>query len=267
MAERALNAIKTKGQEDFFINFGSNVEREHAASIAVQKPNITWIDRHIETNNPQKICVENIVRRSSFPSPFIIYGPPGTGKTTTIVEAICQVLRNNRQATVLCVANSNSAVDELGQKLLATGEMKANQFYRYYAPALTEFPCNVDPNIKSFSNLKRDISIIPKLQELMSYQVILATAVSSGRFRQLPASFHFYYISIDEWSNMTGATICIPMQLAFGKKTIRSQTVFAGDIKQLGPFLASKFSKKMHFNVSMMERVMKMEKYKDFDSN
>ena len=44
-----------------------------------------------------------------------IHGPPGTGKTTTLVQAIGQVVRNEKQ--VLVCAPSNAAVDLLADKL------------------------------------------------------------------------------------------------------------------------------------------------------
>lgn len=45
----------------------------------------------------------------------IIHGPPGTGKTTTLVNAIKEVVKNERQ--VMVCAQSNAAVDLLVEKL------------------------------------------------------------------------------------------------------------------------------------------------------
>lgn len=45
----------------------------------------------------------------------IIHGPPGTGKTTTMVQAIMETLKNEKQ--VLVCAPSNAAVDLLAEKL------------------------------------------------------------------------------------------------------------------------------------------------------
>jgi len=49
----------------------------------------------------------------------LIHGPPGTGKTRTLVEVVRQ--RVARGERVLCVAPSNTAVDNLGLRLSAAG--------------------------------------------------------------------------------------------------------------------------------------------------
>ena len=50
----------------------------------------------------------------------ILHGPPGTGKTTTVVELIRQAVR--RGDKVLACAPSNLAVDNLLERLVASGE-------------------------------------------------------------------------------------------------------------------------------------------------
>lgn len=50
---------------------------------------------------------------------WVIHGPPGTGKTTTLVQAIKQAVKNEKQALVC--ANSNAAVDHLVKCLAAEG--------------------------------------------------------------------------------------------------------------------------------------------------
>lgn len=50
----------------------------------------------------------------------IIHGPPGTGKTTTVVELIRQAVANGER--VLACAPSNTAVDNLLERLVTAGE-------------------------------------------------------------------------------------------------------------------------------------------------
>ena len=49
----------------------------------------------------------------------IVHGPPGTGKTTTLVEAIYETLRREKQ--VLVCAQSNMAVDWISERLMDRG--------------------------------------------------------------------------------------------------------------------------------------------------
>lgn len=49
----------------------------------------------------------------------VVHGPPGTGKTTTLVEAIYEVL--HRESQVLVCAQSNMAVDWISEKLTDRG--------------------------------------------------------------------------------------------------------------------------------------------------
>lgn len=46
----------------------------------------------------------------------IVHGPPGTGKTTTLIQAILELLKNNAKR-ILVTAPSNAAVDLLAEKL------------------------------------------------------------------------------------------------------------------------------------------------------
>ncbi|TFF35673.1 AAA domain-containing protein [Mucilaginibacter psychrotolerans] len=68
-------------------------------------------------NASQQSAVNQILAANEL---AIVHGPPGTGKTTTIVQAIKQLIQQNGKQ-VLVVAPSNTAVDLLSEKLAAEG--------------------------------------------------------------------------------------------------------------------------------------------------
>jgi ATP-dependent RNA/DNA helicase IGHMBP2 len=67
-------------------------------------------------NESQNKALNNILKAYDV---AIIHGPPGTGKTTTMVEAINEVLKNEEQ--ILVCAASNAAVDYLTEKIAQKG--------------------------------------------------------------------------------------------------------------------------------------------------
>jgi len=67
-------------------------------------------------NSSQQEAVQAILANDSI---SIVHGPPGTGKTTTLVEAIVQLVKQNEK--VLVSAPSNTAVDHIAKSLLKKG--------------------------------------------------------------------------------------------------------------------------------------------------
>src|SRR5690606_11518794 len=79
-----------------------------------------------ELNDSQREALEHVLRTIDV---AFIHGPPGTGKTTTLVHAIYETIRREKQ--VLVCAPSNAAVDLLADKL----EDKGLQVLRIGHPA------------------------------------------------------------------------------------------------------------------------------------
>lgn len=67
-------------------------------------------------NRSQEQAVNDVLGARDF---LIVHGPPGTGKTTTLVEAVSEVLR--REPQVLVCAQSNTAVDWISEQLADRG--------------------------------------------------------------------------------------------------------------------------------------------------
>lgn len=68
-------------------------------------------------NAMQQVAVDKILGANEL---VIVHGPPGTGKTTTLVQAIRALIKQDHQQ-ILVVAPSNTAVDLLSEKLADEG--------------------------------------------------------------------------------------------------------------------------------------------------
>jgi superfamily I DNA and/or RNA helicase len=67
-------------------------------------------------NESQQKAVNAILQNEEI---IILHGPPGTGKTTTLIEAIAQLVKKGEK--VLVSAASNTAVDNIAKGLVAQG--------------------------------------------------------------------------------------------------------------------------------------------------
>lgn len=81
-----------------------------AAKFAFAAIRLPWL------NPSQEKAVNEVLMAKDV---AIVHGPPGTGKTTTLVEAIYEVLKRENQ--VLVCAQSNMAVDWISEKLVDRG--------------------------------------------------------------------------------------------------------------------------------------------------
>jgi superfamily I DNA and/or RNA helicase len=83
-------------------------------TAALRPENFNWQNKNL--NKSQQEAVAAIVQNENL---VIVHGPPGTGKTTTLIEAIVQLIRNNEK--ILVSAPSNTAVDHICKGLIAAG--------------------------------------------------------------------------------------------------------------------------------------------------
>lgn len=80
------------------------------------KENISLTFTNQRLNQSQQQAVAAIVQNNHL---TIVHGPPGTGKTTTLVEAIIQLIKTGEK--ILVSAPSNTAVDNVAKGLLTNG--------------------------------------------------------------------------------------------------------------------------------------------------
>jgi ATP-dependent RNA/DNA helicase IGHMBP2 len=95
-------------------------EQLHGDAITNSSPlplaNITIPFRNHQLNNSQQQAVIAITQNENI---TIVHGPPGTGKTTTLIEAISQLIKAGEK--ILVSAPSNTAVDNISKGLIKQG--------------------------------------------------------------------------------------------------------------------------------------------------
>jgi primosomal protein N' len=75
-------------------------------------------NKQIATNEEQKTAIKNIVNCTAYPFHYVCFCPPVTGKTSCLVDCIAKILAEKEPSLILVTAQSNSACDEVGERLL-----------------------------------------------------------------------------------------------------------------------------------------------------
>jgi predicted DNA helicase len=90
------------------------IEIDHASVPEASTAGINFQNKKLNTS--QQLAVAAIVQNKNI---TVVHGPPGTGKTTTLIEAIIQLVKNGEK--VLVAAPSNTAVDHIAKGLIQKG--------------------------------------------------------------------------------------------------------------------------------------------------
>ncbi|XP_027022292.2 putative helicase mov-10-B.1 [Tachysurus fulvidraco] len=245
LQHRAVHLAVQHRLQDVLFPKESNVASETTL------PSLSLFDRKLQENDEQYNAVRNIVAGVSKPAPYLVFGPPGTGKTVTMVEAIKQVEKCLPDVHILACAPSNSAADQLCEKLLE--HVDTHKVYRMYASSRN--PDQVPLILQEASNLKGDAFEFPHKEELMTYKIVVTTVVTAGRLVTggVPST-HFTHIFVDEAGHAVECETIIAIAGLLHAET--GMLVLAGDPKQLGPILRSPNAIKYGLGLSLLERLM-----------
>ncbi|KAJ7517717.1 hypothetical protein O6H91_21G037200 [Diphasiastrum complanatum] len=222
-----------------------------------------------ELNASQVNAVRNVLQKPV----SLIQGPPGTGKTVTSA-AIVYHLSKQGQGQVLVCAPSNVAVDQLAEKISATGlkvvRLCAKSREAVSSPVehltlhyqVRHLDTSEKSELHKLQLLKDEQGELSSADEKkykslkratereisQSADVICCTCVGAGDPRL--SNFRFRQVLIDESTQATEPECLIPLVL--GAK----QLVLVGDHCQLGPVIMCKKAARAGLAQSLFERLV-----------
>lgn len=255
----------------------------HTASHpTIPKQTTSFFNTHL--NHSQQVAVNALLENEDV---LLVHGPPGTGKTTTLIEAILQLVKKGEK--VLVSAPSNTAVDHLAESLIGThanfirvgNNTKVNARIFPYTPEGKLKEGKQEKEIKKlkiraeemrkmafqykrrFGKDERDQkklllnevkSIRKQIKDIQAYnEEMLYTAANVvlgtpiGLLSEALQGFQFQTLIIDE------AGQCLE-PLAWCIFPLADKLVLAGDHLQLPPTVLSEKAARNGFNVSILER-------------
>ncbi|KAL6985835.1 Regulator of nonsense transcripts 1-like protein [Sarracenia purpurea var. burkii] len=222
-----------------------------------------------ELNASQIFAVKSVLQKPI----SLIQGPPGTGKTVTSAAIVYHMAKQG-QGQVLVCAPSNVAVDQLAEKISATG-LKVVRICAKSREAVSSPVEHLTLHYQVRHLDTSEKSELHKLQQLKDEQgelsssdekkykalkratereitqsadVICCTCVGAGDPRL--ANFRFRQVLIDESTQATEPECLIPLVL--GAK----QVVLVGDHCQLGPVIMCKKAARAGLAQSLFERLV-----------
>lgn len=230
-------------------------------------------------NRSQEEAVAEVLRAKDV---LIVHGPPGTGKTTTLVEAVCEVLR--REPQVMVCAQSNTAVDwicrqladrgvsvlRIGNPVRVNDRMLAHTYEHRFAdhpdyPDLWQIRRSIrqlysQPRNGRPGNFHQKIARLRERADELEMRIrhslfdrsrVIACTLT-GSANQLLAGQHFHTLFIDEAAQALEAACWIAIAKA-------DRVVLAGDHCQLPPTIKSPEALKGGLGMTLMERVARQK--------
>jgi hypothetical protein len=204
--------------------------------------------------------------------PHIICGPPGTGKTSVLAEIILQAWQLNQQAgsggVILVTAPSPDAADVLALRLrdhLSPDHMLLVCSCRRSVDTLR-------PGLRDYVNIittegfgiPLDVFAMPPAASLRSCGVIVASSSACAELLVALADggkhteLHVSLVVVDEAAQATEVDSLKALTFAGS----RTRVLLAGDHMQLGPIVASRRALDLQFHVSLMQRLVALDVYR-----
>lgn len=271
--DRMQNALKTFAIDDTSVTgyiyhklLGHPVEEQLIANPKLPDTEDFTAPGLPSLNESQIQAVVSVLQRPM----SLIQGPPGTGKTVTSATLVYHLTRQN-MGQVLVTAPSNVAVDQLTEKIAATGLRVVRLASKTREATISSVdhlclhiitPLAAGEEFNKLQRLKTEVGELTERDQkkyralrnrtereiLQAADVICCTCVGAGDPRL--KNFRFRQVVIDEATQAIEAEALIP--LSMGAK----QIVFVGDHCQLGPVVMCKAAAKAGLTQSMFERLV-----------
>ncbi|KAI0780521.1 RNA helicase-domain-containing protein [Trametes elegans] len=220
-----------------------------------------------ELNHSQMFAVKSVLQKPL----SLIQGPPGTGKTVTSASIVYHLAKMNPGQVLVC-APSNVAVDQLTEKIHATGlkvvrlsaksrealdssvsfltlhQQVANNTTHVELQKLIQLK-NEQGELSSNDERKYKALIRQCEKEILgAADVICCTCVGAGDPRL--SKLKFRTVLIDEATQAAEPECMIPLVLGC------KQVVLVGDHQQLGPVIMNKKAARAGLTQSLFERLV-----------
>lgn len=217
-------------------------------------------------NEFQKEAVLNVLRGEYRPIPYLVSGPPGTGKTSTLIEYVHQVYKHLPNAKILICTPSNTAANVVMKMLIQSKwidvQKEAIRMVSYSHILSGDIPGNLRKYCGTLpmENSPKEMKSIFELSDLTDHRIVITTVNYSGNFMRMGLFKHFTHLIVDEAGQALETETLIPFAL-MNKST--AHLALFGDEKQLGPVVLYSVLRKLHFDVSMFERLSFRQVYYD----
>lgn len=154
---------------------------------------------------------------------FLIWGPPGTGKTSVLLKQIVNAIFNNTEESIMLLAYTNRAVDEICNALMELGSPICDQFIRIGSRVSTD----VKFRHRLLDDLTGKCTTRQEIIELLESCKIYVSTVSGMMSKPDIFSLKkFDTVVIDEASQILEPMVC-------GILTYFRKWILIGDHKQL----------------------------------
>jgi len=272
--DRMQNSLKTFAIDDTSVTgyiyhrlLGHPVEEQRIATARLPSSEEDYAVPGLPPLNSSQVeAVAAVLQRPM----SLIQGPPGTGKTVTSATLVYHLTKQG-MGQVLVTAPSNVAVDQLTEKIAATGLRVVRLASKTREAACSSVdhlclhvmtPLVAGDEFNKLQRLKDEVGELTERDQkkyrslrmrtereiLQAADVICCTCVGAGDPRL--KNFRFRQVLIDEATQAVEAEALIP--IALGAK----QIVLVGDHCQLGPVVMCKAAAKAGLTQSLFERLV-----------